>query len=387
MIGGVTAPAGFSANALPVGIKRSGDLDLMALVADETVPAAAVFTTSRTAAAPVLLSRDRIAGGRTRGVIVNSGIANASTGRRGMEDAESMAAALAREVGAPESEILVCSTGTIGNRLPISDVVDAVPGLVSGLGRTPDHAYAAARGIMTSDSVPKQFSAEVGGYTIGGMAKGAGMVRPDLATMLAFLTTDAVVSSDVAAGALRRAADVTFNALNIDGCQSTNDTVLLMCSGLSGVEPDPASFADALGAACADLAGQMARDAEGASRVVILDVSGARDEATARRLGMAIADSALVRSSFYGADPNWGRLVAAMGAAGVEIDGDAIEIAYDGTVIASRGVAVPVDEDALSSRMTGDFTVGITVGSGPGRATVTTTDLTPEYVRFNGERS
>jgi glutamate N-acetyltransferase/amino-acid N-acetyltransferase len=320
-------------------------------------------------------------------VIVNSGIANASTGRRGMDDALSMSAALAREVGASDDEILVCSTGTIGNRLPIADLVGAVPGLVSGLGRTPDHAYAAARGIMTSDSVPKEFSVEVDRYTIGGMAKGAGMVRPDMATMLAFLTTDAVVSSETAAAALRQAVDVTFNALNIDGCQSTNDTVLLMCSGRSEVEPDQTAFAGALEAACADLTAQMARDAEGASRVVIIEVSGARDAATARRLGMVMADSALVRSSFYGADPNWGRLVAAMGVAGVDIDVDAIEIAYDGTVLASRGVGVPVDEDALSSRLGGDFTVSVTVGSGPGRATVTTTDLTPDYVRFNGERS
>ncbi len=383
----MTVPAGFSANALPVGIKASGDLDLVALVADEPVPAAAVFTTSRTAAAPVVLSRSRIASGTARGVIVNSGTANASTGRSGMEDAIAMSAALAAAIGAAEGEILVCSTGTIGNRLPIEGIVAAVPGLVSGLGRTADHAYAAARGIMTSDSVAKQTVSRLDGYAIGGMAKGAGMVRPNMATMLAFLTTDAVASPGVAAAALRRAVDVTFNALNIDGCQSTNDTVVLLCSGRSGVEPDPGAFAAAIEAACADLAGQMARDAEGASRVIHLDVSGAPDDGTARRLGMVMADSALVRSSFYGADPNWGRLVAALGTAGVDVDLDAIEIAYDGTVIASRGVAVPVDEDALSARLGADFTVSVRVGTGSGRATVTTTDLTPEYVRFNGERS
>ncbi len=387
MNGGVTAPDGFSANALPVGIKASGDLDLVAVVADETVVAAAVFTTSRTAAAPVVLSRGRVVAGRARGVIVNSGTANASTGRRGMEDAIAMSAALAAALGAGEDEILVCSTGTIGNRLPIDDVVAAVPGLVSGLGRTPDHAYAAARGIMTSDSVPKQTASRHDGYTIGGMAKGAGMVRPNMATMLAFLTTDAVVPADIALPALRQAVDVTFNALNIDGCQSTNDTVVLLCSGRSGTEPEAESFAGALERTCADLAAQMARDAEGASRVVRLEVGGAVDDGTARRLGMVMADSALVRSSFFGADPNWGRLVAAMGTAGVDIDLDAIEIAYDGTVVASRGVSVPVDEDALSARLGGDFTVAVRVGSGRGRATVTTTDLTPDYVRFNGERS
>jgi glutamate N-acetyltransferase/amino-acid N-acetyltransferase len=240
---------------------------------------------------------------------------------------------------------------------------------------------------MTSDSVPKQTVSHHDGYTIGGMAKGAGMIRPDMATMLAFLTTDAAVTSDTAARVLKRAVDSTFNALNVDGCQSTNDTVILMCSGASGVEPDESAFGAAIEAACADLTAQMARDAEGASRVIHLEVTGAADAAVARRLGMVMADSALVRSSFYGGDPNWGRLVAALGTAGVDIDPADIEIAYDGTVIASQGEYVPTDEEALARRLAGDFTVSVRVGRGPGRATVITTDLTPDYVRFNGERS
>lgn len=384
---GVTAPRGFRATALAVGIKSSGDLDLAAVVADDVVPAAAVFTTSRTAAAPVIISRRRIQRGSTRAVIVNSGVANAATGPAGFEAAEEMSKALATALAVDVDDVLVCSTGTIGDQLPIQRIVGAVPGLVSGLGETSDHGHAAARGIMTSDSVPKQTSLEGDGYRIGGMAKGAGMIRPTMATMLAFLTTDAVVSSELATAVLRGAVDGTFNALNVDGCQSTNDTVVLMCSGASGVEPNPSEFSAALERTCADLVLQMARDAEGASRVVTLEVTGAVDSAAARHLGMVMSDSALVRSSFYGADPNWGRLVAALGTAGVEIDMDQIEIAYDGTVIASRGRYVPTDEDALSTRLEGDFTVSVRVGSGEGTTTITTTDLTPEYVRFNGERS
>jgi glutamate N-acetyltransferase/amino-acid N-acetyltransferase len=205
--------------------------------------------------------------------------------------------------------------------------------------------------------------------------------------MLAVLTTDLVADPSDLATALRAAVDSTFNCLNVDGCQSTNDTVVVMASGRSGQRLEPEELAGALRLVCADLAWQMADDAEGATRVVTIEVSGADSNESARLIGMSIADSGLVRSSFYGADPNWGRVLAAIGVAGVTVDPDLVEISYDGTTVCSRGAGVPFDEGALSSRLLGDFEVSVQVGPGPGRATILTTDLTPEYVRFNGDRS
>jgi glutamate N-acetyltransferase / amino-acid N-acetyltransferase len=383
----VVFPTGFRASGSSAGIKSNGILDVALVAADAPVAVAAVFTTSLTAAPPVLLSRLHVASGTARAVIVNSGAANAGTGAEGMKDAQDMAAATARALDCPDSDVLVCSTGPIGGRLPIDRIVDAVPNLVAGLGRSETHGVAAARGILTTDSVEKMATATCDGWAIGGMAKGAGMVRPDMATMLAFLTTDAVLSAESLAEALQPAVDVTFNSLNIDGCQSTNDTVVLMASGASGVQPDAESFAAAVEALCRDLALQMARDAEGATKVVQLEIVGAADDSSARRLGMAVADSALVKSSFYGGDPNWGRILAALGVAGEKIDPDRIEISYDGTVVCAGGTRVDTDEDALAARLAGDFAVRIVVGDGAGAAAVITTDLTPEYVVFNGDRA
>lgn len=389
----VTAAAGFSANGLHCGIKSSGAHDLSTIFAASSVPTAAVFTTSLTAAPPVRLSRSRVAGGSARGIIINSGSANAGTGAAGFRDAEDMTADLARALGCMSDEVLVCSTGPIGGRLPINDIAKAIPELVAGAGTSPEHGTLAARGIMTTDSVPKEAIVRRHGVTVGGMAKGAGMIRPDMATMLAFITTDASVPT---AGAhntgplgdmLVRATARTFNALNIDGCQSTNDTVTLMASGESGIVLDPAELESMLSEVCEDLALQMATDAEGASKVITILVSGAASDADARQVGMGVADSALVRSSFYGADPNWGRVLGALGVTGVPLSADDIEIAYDGTVVARSGVGVGVDEDQLSARLGGDFTLAIRIGSGPGEAKVVTTDLTPDYVVFNGERS
>jgi glutamate N-acetyltransferase/amino-acid N-acetyltransferase len=389
----VTAAAGFSANGLHCGIKSGGTPDLSTIFTASAVPTAAVFTTSLTAAPPVLLSRRRVAGGSARAVIVNSGSANAGTGAAGYRDAEDMTADLARALGCMPQEVLVCSTGPIGGRLPINDIARAVPDLVAGAGTSPEHGTWAARGIMTTDSVPKEAVVSRHGVTVGGMAKGAGMIRPDMATMLAFVTTDASVPT---AGAhhpgplgdmLMRATAGTFNALNIDGCQSTNDTVILMASGESGVVLDPGELESMLIEVCENLALQMATDAEGASKVVTILVSGAASDADARQAGMGVADSALVRSSFYGADPNWGRVLGALGVTGVTLDADDIEIAYEGTTVARRGVGVGVNEDQLSARLGGDFTLAIRIGSGPGEAKVVTTDLTPDYVVFNGERS
>lgn len=389
----VTAAAGFSANGMHCGIKADGVPDLSTVFADTSVPTAAVFTTSLTAAPPVQLSRRHAGSGSSRGVIINSGSANAGTGASGYRDAEEMTTALAGALGCMSQEILVCSTGPIGGRLPINDIANAVPGLVAGAGSTAEHGTNAALGILTTDSVPKEAVARHRGVTVGGMAKGAGMVRPDMATMLAFITTDALVPT---AGAhhtgpfgnmLARATASTFNALNIDGCQSTNDTLILMASGRSGVVLEPSELEGLLTEVCGDLAMQMAVDAEGASKVVTIEVRGTATDSDARTIGMSVADSALVRSSFYGADPNWGRVLGALGVTGVPLDPEQVEIAYEGTVVARGGVGVGVDDDQLSARLAGDFTLSIRVGSGPGSSRVVTTDLTPEYVIFNGERS
>ena len=389
----VTAAAGFSANGLHCGIKPDGAHDLSAVLAASSVPTAAVFTTSVTAAPPVHLSRSRVAGGSARAIIINSGSANAGTGAAGFRDAEDMTADLARALGCLPQEVLVCSTGPIGGRLPINDITRSIPDLVAGAGTSGQHGTLAARGIMTTDSVPKEAVVSRHGVTVGGMGKGAGMIRPDMATMLAFITTDASVpaagphNTGPLGDMLVRATARTFNALNIDGCQSTNDTVTLMASGESGVVLDPGELESMLVEVCESLALQMAADAEGASKVVTITVSGAASDADARQVGMSVADSALVRSSFYGADPNWGRVLGALGVTGVALDADEVEISYDGTTVARNGVGVGVDEDELSARLAGDFTLAIRIGSGPGEASVVTTDLTPEYVVFNGERS
>jgi glutamate N-acetyltransferase / amino-acid N-acetyltransferase len=384
---GVTAAAGFRASGTAAGIKPSGDPDMALMVADTSVPTVAVFTRSLAAAPPVELDRRRLATGTARAVIVNSGCANAATGAAGMADAEAMTAAVAEAVGCEVDEVLVCSTGVIGTRLPMDVILAAIPGLVDDLDTHPAAGEAAAQGIMTTDSVPKQAVAEGDGWVIGGMSKGAGMIRPDMATMLAFLTTDAVLDAAAMQPMLTEAVATTFNCLNIDGCQSTNDTVILMASGASGVTPDPELFTEALTALCADLAMQMAIDAEGASKVVTIDVSGAASRDDARRLGMQVADSALVRSAFHGADPNWGRILGALGVAGVPLDQAAVEIRIAGTTVCSGGVAAAFDDDLVSRAMAEAFEVEVVVGDGPGAATVVTTDLTPDYVRFNSDRS
>lgn len=383
----VVAAVGFQAAGIAAGIKAGGTPDMTLIDAGEPVAAAGVFTTSYAAAPPVHVSKAHLADGTARAVIVNSGAANAGTGQPGMDDARHMAEKTAEALGCRPEDVLVCSTGPIGGRLPMGLISSGIGRLVSGLGTTPSHADRAARGIMTTDSVPKSAVVRGDGWTIGGIAKGAGMVRPDMATMLAFLTTDAVIESATLATLLGPAADVTFNSLNIDGCQSTNDTVFVLASGSSGVAPDSDVFAAALTEVCGSLATQMATDAEGASKVVTLELSGAADDRSARRLGRAVADSALVRASFFGADPNWGRVFAALGVSGVEVDPSDIEIAYAGTTVCVGGVGVVFDDEALAANLKGDFTVSIVVGGGPGRATVITTDLTPDYVIFNGERS
>jgi len=384
----VLAPKGFSAGGISAGIKADGILDVAVVSVDQPVPAAAVFTTNMAAAAPVRLSRRHLAAGPTaRAIVLNSGCANAATGKRGRAVAELTANRTAEVLSCAPEDVLVCSTGMIGTHLAPETITAGVVGAIAALGDDAAHANAAARAIMTTDSEPKEVVVEADGYTVGGMAKGAGMIRPDMATMLVVLTTDAVVTAPVLDGALRTAVDHSFHALNVDGCPSTNDTVIVLASGASGVSPEPEDLAAALTAAAVELARHIAADAEGASRVVTIAVTGAADDAAARSIGRRVADSALVRSAFYGADPNWGRIVAALGEVDEEVNFGDLTIAFAGTTVARKGVGVGIDEDAVSEAMEGDFGVTICVGKGAGTARVFTTDLTPDYVRYNAERS
>jgi glutamate N-acetyltransferase/amino-acid N-acetyltransferase len=378
----VTAAGGFIAAGTAAGIKASGGLDLAIVIADEAVAAAGVFTRNRAAAAPVTLSRRRLSAGRTRAVVLNSGSANAGTGPDGMTDAEQVTGRVAELVGADPAHILMCSTGPIGSRLPVTRMIDALPGLVRSASN--DGGSDAAEAILTTDSRSKTTVVMGEGFVVGGMAKGSGMLRPDMATMLCVLTTDAAVDSATLGLALAGAIPVTFNSLNVDGCESTNDSVILLASA-KGAPVAADEFGRAVEAACRQLAYEMAADAEGASRVVKLRISGAADDESARRYGRAIADSALVRSSFYGGDPNWGRLLAALGAC--QIEPADVSIAYEGIRVADRGCAHPFDDQKLAKLLTGDFVVDVAVGRGDGVAEIVTTDLTPDYVRFNGERS
>lgn len=370
---GVSAARGFRSGAVASGIKEG--LDLVAVVADRAVPAAAVFTTSAAAAAPVQLSRSRIADGEARTVLLNSGCANAAT-PDGVEAAMATSAKWADALGIATHQVLVCSTGPIGPRLPVGRMIAAMPALLETLDRSPETDLAAATGIMTTDTVPKQAVRRGGGFTVGGMAKGAGMIRPDMATMLAVITTDAVVEAEILDRALRDAVAASFNRIDVDGCMSTNDAVIALASGSAGVRPDPDEFSKALTAVARDLAWQIVRDGEGTTKVVRISVSGADSAAMAERAARAVAGSLLVRAALWGGDVNVGRVVAALGSVGIGPPVDVgFEVAGDG--LAMGGIS---DHDA-------DVEIGIVVGDGAGVYELWTTDITPEYVRFNGEIS
>lgn len=385
----VTAPAGFSAAGFASGIKPSGALDLALVVGSAGTIGAAVFTTNRAAAAPVLISRDHLAAGPlVRAVVLNSGCANAGTGDPGIADAHATVAAVAAEIGCATEEILVCSTGAIGPALPMDQIMLGITETVLLLETGAEAGTRAATAIMTTDTVSKESVYRAGGFTVGGMAKGAGMVRPDMATMLVVATTDAVAEPHVLEHALRAAVDESFHALNVDGCPSTNDTVIVLASGKSEVTPSLEELTAAIRTVCWDLTNQLAADAEGASRVVTLTVRGATDDATARYAGRAMTDSALVRSAFFGGDPNWGRLLGALGATDIEFDPSSFGVAYAGIDVARNGLTTAHDGTALHDRIaSGDFDVTVTIGRGDGEAIVVTTDLTPDYVTFNAEYS
>jgi glutamate N-acetyltransferase / amino-acid N-acetyltransferase len=376
----VTAPLGFRAAGVAAGLKATGARDVAVVVNDGPSRAAAgVFTANRVQAAPVLWSRQVVSGGRVRAVALNSGGANACTGPDGFADTHEIAERLAARLTDSAGEIAVCSTGLIGERLAMDRLLPGVDAAAAEASRS--GGPAAADAIRTTDTVVKIAFRRGGGYTIGGMAKGAGMLAASLATMLCVLTTDADLPAAELDRALRRAAAVTFDRLDTDGCMSTNDTVLLLASGASGVCPEPGEFAGQLTAVCAGLARQLQLDAEGAGKAIAVEVVGAASERDAVTVGRAVARSALLKCAIAGEDPNWGRVLSAAGTTDAVFEPDRLNVAINGIWVCRNGYAA--DDRAKVDLRPRDVTITIDLAAGPDSATIATTDLTVAYVHVN----
>jgi glutamate N-acetyltransferase / amino-acid N-acetyltransferase len=384
----VTAAEGFVASGCHAGIKRRRfDMAMIATEDHQPVPCAAVFTQNKFAAPPVELDRATLQanGGKAAAVIINSGNANAGTGAAGYKNAQLMAAATGEALRVANSHVLVCSTGIIGTPLPMEPILSHVPHLAKKLSAEGGHD--AARGILTTDHQTKEVVIKGSTFTLGGMAKGCGMVAPNMATMLAFLTTDADVSQELMQKILREASNTTFNTLNVDGATSTNDTAMLLASGTRG-KPNADEFAKAVIAACNDLTMQMARDAEGMTRIARLTVTGAANDNEARVAAKNIVENNLVKCSWYGGDPYWGRLMAAAGSAGVELDVAKSRVAYGGIVVAKGGAAIEHDGIALARHMMGDeVEIEVHLGAGKASAKMIGIDLGPGYIKENSKTS
>jgi len=386
----VTAPLGFRAAGVTAGLKPSGQPDVAVVLNDgPSRSAAAVFTRNRVQAAPVTWTRQVVQGGQVRAVVLNSGGANACTGPAGFQDthatAEHLAAAIAalsaEEVGA--GEIAVCSTGLIGERLPMDKLLPGISAAVAEASR--GGGLAAADAIRTTDTVVKIAFRRPDGYSIGGMAKGAGMLAPGLATMLCVLTTDADLDPAQLDAALRTATATTFDRLDTDGCMSTNDTVLLMASGASGVAPDKTEFTLALTEVCADLARQLQLDAEGANKMITIEVVGAASEADAVTVGRSVARNNLLKCAIGGEDPNWGRVLSAVGTTDAVFQPDRLNVAINGIWVCRH--SAPGDERAKVDLRPKDVTITVDLSAGPHSAIILTTDLTTAYVHENSAYS
>ncbi|MDY5972394.1 MAG: bifunctional glutamate N-acetyltransferase/amino-acid acetyltransferase ArgJ [Butyricicoccus sp.] len=395
--GGVTAAQGFRAGAVRCGIKASSQKDDTAvIVSDVPCTAAAVYTTNRVKAAPILVTREHLADHTARAVIVNSGNANACA-PEGPENARREAAACAALLGIDETDVVVCSTGVIGQRINIECIEENLHNIVL----TADGSDAAANAIMTTDTVPKTVAVEftVGGKTcrMGGICKGSGMIHPNMGTMLCFITTDCAVDGELLQSLLRAAVKKSFNRVSVDGDTSTNDTCCVLANGMAGNAPvaDPASadcaaFAEALEAVCVALARKIAGDGEGATKLITCTVSGASDEQTAEGLAKAVCASSLVKAAMFGADANWGRILCAMGYSGETFDPEGVDVAFSsaaGSVaVCAKGRALNFDEDiAKKVLLEPEVTIEVTLYEGEASVTAWGCDLTYDYVRINGD--
>ncbi len=385
--------SGFKAAGIAAGLKKKGKKDLGLMVSEIPATVAGVFTRNRVKAAPVILDRRRIKTGVCQAIIVNSGNANCCTGEQGIRDAETMANLAASELGISEDLVLVASTGVIGESLPIEKIDAAIPTLVDSLKSEgiPD----LARSIMTTDTVPKMLSAHgvVDGktFTVTGVAKGAGMIRPDMATMLCFVCTDVKISSEILKEILVKAVNRSFNRITIDGDTSTNDTVLVMANGLSGaVIQSPAQkdiFQKILDETFLDLAKQLVRDGEGVTKLVEIMVRNALSDSDAQKVVDTVAHSPLVKTSFFGEDANWGRIAGAVGRAGVQIDPYKIDVYFDDVqmVKAGMGQGKTVEAKATKVLKRPEFTVTIDLNSGSGSGSILTCDFSVDYIRINAD--
>ena len=380
----ITAPAGFRAAGVTAGLKASGKPDLAVVVNDgPDHHAAAVFTTNRVEAAPVTWSRQVLADGRVDAVVLNSGGANACTGAAGFADTHRMAEHLAATVQVSAGDVVVCSTGLIGELLPMDKITAGIEAAASAL--SVDGAEAAATAIMTTDTASKQALATGSGWSVGGMAKGAGMLSPALATMLVVVTTDAVADPATLDGALRAATEITFDRVDSDGCMSTNDTVLLMSSGASGVKPSAPDLAEAVTSVCADLARQLIADAEGAKHDIAIEICSAASIPDALEVARAIARSNLFKCAVFGGDPNWGRILAAVGTTRAAFEPATLDVSINGIQVCRAG---GVGEDRSSVDMSArPVQVVVDLHAGAQTATIWTNDLTHDYVHENSAYS
>lgn len=393
-IAGVTFAKGFKASGVKAGIKKSGKDDLAVIYTEKTAAVAGTFTQNLVAAAPVFVSKEVAKKGTARAIVVNAGCANACTSERGMQDARAMAAVTAAELGINKDEVFVASTGVIGVNMPMDKVEAGVKAAVAKLSE--DGSDAASKAIVTTDTYTKAgaFEFELDGkmVRIGGIAKGSGMIHPNMATMLCFITTDAAIRSDLLQKALSKVITTSFNMVSVDGDTSTNDMVVAMANGLAGnaeiteENADYAKFYAALDALCVGLAQMVARDGEGATKFLTVNVTGAVDFEDAKKVAMAIAKSPLVKTAFFGEDANWGRVICAAGYAGAKMDPDKTTVAIGDIVVFSAGMGAGFDEGALKAAMAQhDITMDIALNLGASSATVWTCDLSYEYVKINGE--
>ncbi|MDC7113583.1 bifunctional glutamate N-acetyltransferase/amino-acid acetyltransferase ArgJ [Corynebacterium pseudodiphtheriticum] len=384
---GVTVPQGFRAASVKAGIKPSGKTDLALVVNDgPEFSAAGVFTRNRVVAAPVKVSREALADGQLRAVLYNAGNANACNGALGLRDAQQMQTELAELLNFDSNHVAVCSTGLIGEPMPMDNVSAGIEKLPGVLGNSPDHGEGAARAIMTTDTTVKQTLVNGDGWSLGGMGKGVGMMAPSLATMLVCLTTDLSATPEQLAIALQKATALTFDTLDVDGSTSTNDSVVLMASGASGETTTQEALNEAVLAACADLADQLQADAEGVTKRVKITVEGTTDDLQALNAARTLGRDNLFKCAMFGSDPNWGRVLAAVGMADADMDPDNISVYFNNHAVCKATTGTPAAREVDLSGADIDVRVDLGTG-GPGSAFVRTTDLSHDYVEINSAYS